>query len=618
MLISYKRQRNLVKSLVRKAKRSFFQKLVDKDSSTGSIWKALRSVTQGCQPHEVPSSLSADKFNSHFISVADIINNPKESYVCSDKLREYCEKKIPYHETFKIPHITVEEVYKYITATSNKKSVGVDGLSGYILKLSLPYTIETLTHIYNICIQNQIFPDKLKVAKVIPLPKGNDLTDPNNYRPISVLSIISKPLEKHIHTHLLRYLDRFTLLRPSQSGYRPNHSCQTALAHMTNNWLYNINNCNMTGAVFLDLRKAFDLIDHDILLQKLSVYLKDFDSLSFFKSYLENRQQCVFAHGKLSSCGHLQSGVPQGSVLGPLLFCLYINDLPLHITNLSTSCDMFADDTTLYTAGSDVNQIQSSLQSSLQEVSSWCHLNRMLIHPQKTKCMLISTRQQLQNLPPPLSLSIGSSAVEQVSEHRVLGVLLDDRFQWEAYTDQLCKKLSQNLFLLSKLKHFVDVDTRKLFFNAHIKSQVDYVSSVWDNCAENHFLKVNSLYRRSAKLILPDPSLSTDEKMTKLGILPLEKQLAANKSLLMYKIYHCKAPVYLRDLFAPSQIRYETSRFDIRSIKPKWPRIDLTKTSFAYSGALLWNSLPVKLKFSPSITSFKKSLHDYFMTARLK
>ena len=208
-------------------------------------------------------------------------------------------------------------------------------------------------------------------------------------------------------------------------------------------------------------------------------------------------------------------------------------------------------------------------------------------------------------------MSIGTTPVEQVSQHCVLGVTIDDQFKWEAHTHNLCKKLSQNLFLLSRLQHFVNTDTRKLFFNAHIKPHIDYASVIWDNCSQNHFMKVNSLYRRSAKLILPDPSLSTDDKMKKLSIPPLDKHLKFNKGVLMYKIVRRQTPSYLSDLFERSQARYENLR---NSLKVMRPRINLTKASLSYAGASLWNSLPTSLKEKTSIVSFKSGLHNYLNT----
>ena len=607
----YKRQRNKVKHLVRKAKRAYFKKLVDEENSTSSIWRALRSITQSTNSTDIPSCLSPDKFNTHFLSVADTLGASSNNYTCSKALHSFCDEKIPPRESFTIPPIAVHEVGKYVSKISNKKSTGTDGVSGYILKLSLPYTIETLTYIYNLCIQKNVFPAQLKIAKVVPLPKTKDLSDPNNFRPISILSVISKPIEKHIHASLLSYLEKWSLLHPLQSGFRPHHSCHTALARITNMWLNGLNNSNMTGAVFLDLRKAFDLINHDILLKKLFVYFRDVNSVSFLRSYLENRLQRVYVHGKFSSDGVLKFGVPQGSVLGPLLFCIFMNDLPLEITPSSVSCDMFADDTTLHAAGKTVHQIQQNLQQGVDDVFNWCSDNCMLIHPSKTKTMLIATRQKHQISPLCLNVSLGSTSIEQVSQHRLLGIIIDDQLKWQAHTENLCKKLSKNLFLLSKLKHFVDLDTRKLFFNAHIKPHVDYASTVWDQCSQNHFQKVDSLYRRSCKLILPDPTLTTDQKLEKLGILPLQKHMSFNKGVFMHKILHNKAPSYLCSLFSHAQSRYETSRSNLRIPRP---RIDLYKTSLSFAGASLWNSLPTGIQQISSVSSFKTKLLKHVST----
>ena len=262
----------------------------------------------------------------------------------------------------------------------------------------------------------------------------------------------------------------------------------------------------------------------------------------------------------------------------------------------------------LYTAGKNVEDIENTLQNNLNVISSWCAGNCMLIHPGKTKSMIVSTRQKLQNDSYTLTLSLNATPIEQVSEHRVLGITLDDQFKSETHTDNVCKKLSQNLFLLSKLKHFVNSDTLKLFFNAHIKSHIDYVSPIWDMCPNNHLIPVNSLYRRSAKLIMSDPSLSTDDKMKQLNILPLDKQHEYNKCCLMHKIVHHKAPLYLYELFEHSQTRYENSRSEF---KPTWPRIDLTKTNITYSGVTLWDSLPQYLREKPSFNSFKTALRKY-------
>ena len=209
--------------------------------------------------------------------------------------------------------------------------MGPDNIPTYLLKLAIPYVVNSLTYIYNLCIQKNIFPKIFKTAKVIPLPKNTDRTDPNNFRPISLLSVLSKPLEKHVHRHLSTFMEKHNLFHTFQSGFRSKHSCHTALSAMCDMWLSAVDRSEIVGAVFLDFRKAFDLVDHAILQQKLRVYLNNSSAVRFFQSYLSDRSQYVCANGKFSATGTIQSGVPQGSTLGPLLFCIFINDLPLHI-----------------------------------------------------------------------------------------------------------------------------------------------------------------------------------------------------------------------------------------------------------------------------------------------
>ena len=180
---------------------------------------------------------------------------------------------------------------------------------------------------------------------MVPLPKSTDKTNSTNYRPISLLSVLSKLLEKHVHIYLNDYLEKRQLLHPFQSKFRRKYCCNTALERLTNSWLTAMNKSEVSGIVFLDLKKAFDQVDHDILLKRFAIYLKNSSSLPFSKSYLHNRTQCVLLHGSYSSKESVKYGVPQGSVWGPILFSLFINDLPLHVKNISVDCDMLADDT---------------------------------------------------------------------------------------------------------------------------------------------------------------------------------------------------------------------------------------------------------------------------------
>ena len=617
----YKKMRNKVKNLVRDAKREYFNKLVENNTNTKQLWTAINELTRGPKSKistSIPQSLSAETFNNYFLSSASNLasenhpfKSPDNSYICSETLIEFCQQHTNGNLQFKIPFIATFEVVKYLSALPNKKSTGSDTLNTNLLKIALPYIYETLTYIFTLCIDQNYFPRLFKTAKVIPLPKCKDTSQLNNYRPISLLPVISKILEKHIHIHLSKHLENQSLFHSLQSGYRSKHSCSTSLAQLTNTWLSAINDSSMSGAVFLDLSKAFDLVNHSVLMNKLSYYLPKSTSLPFFASYLSDRQQYTHVHGLTSSIKPVAFGVPQGSVLGPLLFCLFINDLPLSITDTSVVCHMLADDTTISTSKKSLPLIETSLQKSIDKIANWCQYNHMCINIAKTKSMIITTRQKHQLTPLRLNLTLSGKNIEHVSEHKLLGVTIDQSLRWHVHIDSIAKKVSRNLYLFSRLQHILNYQAKKLYFYAYILSHINYASIIWDECSENVIKGLNSLHRRAAKITLQDQNLSTEEKFKSIGILPLQKQLLYNKSIFMFKTFDPGAPDYLKALFVPSPSPYSNSR---NSLACTTPRIDLFKTSIGYSGALLWNTLPHNLKQKSSLSSFKHALFGFLET----
>ena len=240
---------------------------------------------------------------------------------------------------------------------------------------------------------------------------------------MSLLSVLSKPLERHVHHHLSTFMEKHNLFHTLQSGFRSKHSCHIALSAVCDMWLSAVDRSKIVGAVFLDFRKAFDLVDSIILQQKLRINLNNSYVVPFFQSYLSDR------NGKLSAIGTIQSGVPQGSILEPLLFCIFINDLPLHIQDKKVRNLLFADDSSLDTSGKTVKEIEVTLQKSLNDVSGWCKNNLMCLHPEQNKCMVIATRHKHRRSPLRLKLDIDSKTVVQVKEHRVLGITIDDEFK---------------------------------------------------------------------------------------------------------------------------------------------------------------------------------------------
>lgn len=608
---AFKQQRKYVKYLVRQAKKNYFNKLTV-SNSVSNIWKALNTLTSKSFPDKAPKTgcFSASDFNHHFLSIAKHLTNTtaqkSKQYQYSNELKMFCSTKLSPQDTFYIPEIAVHEVGKYISNLGHKTSHGNDGLSNKILLLSLPYIVHHLTYIYNQSISNNYFPRLFKVAKVLPLPKRKNPSNLNDYRPISILPSLSKPLEKHVHKHLLQYLDQHELLHQQQSGFRPKHSCQTALTHFIDKLLTSINEKQLNGVVFLDFKKAFDLVNHEILLKKLSIYQIDSNTVAFFNSYLKDRTQSVIVNGISSPQGLVKTGIPQGSVLGPLLFNIYINDLPLCITPPEVSCDMFADDSSLVTSGTDLQRINDKLQLSLTEVSHWCSNNRMLLNPEKTKCMIITTRQKHQRQLLTLNLSVEDQVIQQVKEHRHLGILIDNEIKWEAHINSLTKSIAKNVYLLSRLKPVVNPEACYFFFNSYIMSKINYVSNVWDCCSDVHLNKLNSVYKRAVKILLKNVPMMNKQLLIPLS---LTQHLKFNKCTLMHKIIHGKCPAYLEQNIG-CYVRGNPHSRCGTLILPK-PRIDLFKSSLTYSGTSCWNSLPKNLKEPLSTKTFKAKLQYY-------
>ena len=463
----FKIQRNIVNNMVKNDKRNYFNKIIENNKDTATIWKAMNTLTNNSKKkNNTKIDLLPNTINDYFLNISNNLLSHEvkiniQKYKCPDVLINFCKKQNN-SKTFSIPIMTIQDVYNLINNMKNSKSLGPDKIPTYLLKLALPYIANALTYAYNLCIEQNTFPSLLKEAKVIPIPKSKDTSDPKNLRPISLLPILTKPLEKHIYNHMYCYMEKNNLFHRNQSGFRQNHSCHTALVKMIDNCLNAINHSEFTGVIFLDFKKAFDLVSHSILLQKLKLYFPDENTFYLIQSYLANRVQYVCVNNISSDKGEVITGVPQGSVLGPLFFLIYINDLPLHLDN-SINADLFADDTSLYKSGSKIDTINDALQCNIDKANDWCKNNSMVIHPDKTKAMILASRQKQQNNTQNLKLTLESSTIEQIKHHKFLGVWVDSGVNWNVHINKLITKLSRNTFLLSKLKFYTNTHNLKLF-----------------------------------------------------------------------------------------------------------------------------------------------------------
>ena len=357
------------------------------------------------------------------------------------------------------------DLISIIGSLDASKATGLDGTTAKILKSSTEIVCPSLLKIINISISIGIFPECLKQAKVIPFHKSGPYNDPANYRLISILPILSKIIEKHVTKHLFAYLNKYGILHKSQSGFRKNHSCNTALIFLVDKWLNNVDRGGIIGAIFVGLRKAFDVVDHQLLIEKVNSYHFSNNSVNWIRTYLTDRQQCITEKTTRSSFQRVQSGVPQGSFLGPVLFLLFVNDMLLFINKAYV--DIYADDSTLYTASKKLETVEETLQKGSEGFKTWCLTNGMYINIGKTSVMTIGTRSKLSHAES-IRIFLRDELVKEVDYQKLLGVIIDKTLTGDKQIDAICLNITRRIILLKLLSKYVKRPSLNQYYNAYI------------------------------------------------------------------------------------------------------------------------------------------------------
>lgn len=389
----YKCLRNKCKTFTRNAKSNYYKDSLSTDfKNPKQFWRKINTIMN--RPAGSPIThlninneiirepqLVADAFSQHFSKVGSSF-----TYNSSEIYSDFTSVQNRPVRSFYFKKITPLQVERVINALNSNCSAGPDGLEMRFFKIASHILSFPLAYLFNLALETGETPSSWKCARVTPLHKGGDTQDVNNYRPISIINSITKIFEKLIFNQITTYLNDNNLLAPQQSGFRSNFSTSTALMKFTNDIFSSLDNNRPTGAIFIDLTKAFDMVDHYLLLDKLYAIGFSSDSLLFFNSFLHHRSHCVSFQGCQSDFRIVEKGVPQGSSLGPLLFSLFINDLPQACSN--TQILLYADDTVLYFTNSSISQIQHTLQSDFNSMQKWFFYNKLLLNKSKSYSMM--------------------------------------------------------------------------------------------------------------------------------------------------------------------------------------------------------------------------------------
>ena len=428
----------------------------------------------------------ANKFNEYFTNIGpNLARNIKNS--SETNFKKYLTGN--YKNSMFLAELELETVLKNMDAN---KSPGYDNFSNKIIKLSATEIAKPLTHIFNLTFENGIIPEKLKLAIVTPIFKANENNKFENYRPISVLSCFSKLLEKLMYNRLINFTDKNQILSKHQYGFRKNRSTEFAIIELADKITKGIDQGQYTLGIFLDLSKAFDIINHRILIEKLEHYGIRGICLKWFKNYLENRKQTVKYNTIKSDEMIITSGVPQGSILGPILFLLYIND----IQNCSriVSIILFADDINICYSHTCLKKLNEIMQTEINKISDWLNTNILSLNTTKTKFMLFrsSKRKQRHNI----TISINNEKIKQVKSTTFPGVVTDECLTWKDHIDLISKKIMKASSIISRIHHFTNLNALKLIYYALVYPYLIYGNLIWGSTYKTRIQKLMNIQKK--------------------------------------------------------------------------------------------------------------------------
>lgn len=489
---------------------------------------------------------------------------------------------------------TVETQYieSLLRDLDSSKATGDDGLPATFVKALHTFFSTPITYIVNKSLADGVVPRRWKRAIVTPIPKKSGATALTNFRPVSVLSILSKILERVVQVQVTNHILSHGLLSPYQSGFRPGYSTQDVLVRVVDSWLACLDNRKCVGAIFLDLAKAFDCVDHDVLLKKLPFYGFRNASFKWFTSYLSDRSQRVRCSGSTSDWGVIQSGVPQGSILGPLLFSIYINDLPTILQHLDIN--IYADDSELHCSGRSIDEIEKYANSDLRKIEMWLAANHLKVNVSKSACMLIGSKRKYGDKT--FKVSLCGEQIPNVDNIKYLGVYIDRFLKWDAHISHLIGKMKSRVYMLCRLKPLSSTLLLRLY-KVYILPVVDYCSISFNSCSKTLSDRLDRMHYRAMRYLALGESVGYPP--------PPSERRKYFSAIQTYKILHGLSPSYLL-----SSVQYAES-LSHRSLRNKYrARVPPIKSnygrqSFYFSATSIWNSLSLDLCSCRTLKSFK-------------
>ena len=600
----YKKHRNRHNNNINLAKENYEKKFFADDTTNKILWakicnlSSLNKNNNNVEKLKIKNKLItqnqeiANEMNKYFANIGQNLSN-KIINENDETVMQYMPPKLD-RDIHLVP-VTTDQIKKIIQNFQSKNSAGHDLISQKLLKNIINEISDCLSKLINRSIEEQTYPDILKISKIIPVHKTNCKDEVCNYRPISLLSSFNKVFETKIKQDLVHFLETNNVFFKLQYGFRKYHNTIQMLTNIHDEIINNMLNKQKTLGIFLDLKKAFDSIDIDILIDKLSYYGINGPYQHLISSYLTERKSFTYVNNTYSECNNVKYGVPQGSVIGPILFLLYIND----IQAISDKCKIycFADDTSIFCSADNYNDLETQANNALTKVYKWLCINKLTLNFDKTNFIIFSKRPPNINL----NLHIGDTKIKNVASTKYLGLNIKQDMKWQIHINNVINKLNQLIPIFYSIRNIISTEKKLIIYNALVTSKINYGLELYGRKNTKWLCLLQKTQNKLLKILFQKNILySTNSLHYNLKIL---KVIDLQKLRLALLIFDNKINLIIK------------TKYTLRD------KMNIALTSDAYqyinkisdSAIIVWNDLPSRIKIIENRNLFKKMAIENYL-----